>query len=77
MKNAGVKHSTLFLSMQHSMLKHSLWDAYEFVPFDEADLNIVTKLGWKFIGKGFIRIKPKYEQYVTQKVKTDVRSKTL
>lgn len=48
----------------------TLWDAYEFAPYvDDGNGNII-KL------HGQVRIKPDYEKYVTQKLKTRVATKT-
>lgn len=47
----------------------SLWDAYEFAPYTKIDGKVV-KL------HGQVRIKEGYEQYVTQKLKTRIATKT-
>lgn len=48
----------------------TLWDAYEFAPYVKDDNGNIIKL------HGQVRIKPDYEKYVTQKLKTRVATKT-
>ena len=48
----------------------SLWDAYEFAPYVKDDEGNVRKL------VGEVVVRKEYEQYVTQRVKTNIATKT-
>lgn len=81
LKNNGVKNPSIKAFTLNLLSPVSLANAFEFKSF--ADANYMSRYvnetlgGINPFGKGVLRIKDKYKPYVTKKIMSDIRSKTL